>query len=175
MGGTSGAHGTHNCLQGAGLPPAAGAPPPLISDIRCPPTTSRHSVINKKLLHIPGFWIIFPLWHILRAYYLIFACSLALATLLLRYSGISKLTSTGLTSPVRTGSLSLLRKQMRANLNQVITSQSPWRVNPSFSFSIASPSSSEKTGSPSCCFFECRDMRENKIKQKVLFNFIIPF
>lgn len=69
------------------------------------------------------------------------------------YSGISKLSSTDLTHPLRTESLSLLRKQTHANLNQVITSQSPWSVNPSFSFSIASPSSSEKTGSRSCCLF----------------------
>lgn len=71
------------------------------------------------------------------------------------YSDISELSSTDLTSPVRTESLSLLKKQIRDNLNQGITSQSPWSVNPSFSFSIASPSSSEKTGSPSCCFLEC--------------------
>lgn len=79
-------------------------------------------------------------------------------------SGISKLSSTDLTSPVRNEQLSLLRNQWHANLNQVSTSQSPWSVNPSLSFSIASPSSSEKTGSPSCCFFECKryERKENK-------------
>lgn len=54
-GGTSGACGTRDCLQGAGLPPAAGAPPLLILGVACPPTTYRNNVINKKLLHIRGF------------------------------------------------------------------------------------------------------------------------
>lgn len=70
-GGTSG-------VAGGGASPSSWAPALQIWHIGCPPTAYRNYVINKKLLQIRGVWI-FPLWHILRAYYIIFACSLALA------------------------------------------------------------------------------------------------
>lgn len=144
-----------------GVGGASTCPTLLLVDIGHPPTTYGNRVINKKLLHIPGFWIICPLWHILRAYHLTFACSVALAR---SFSATLVFLNSLLEISLRTESHSSLRKQTCANRNQVMTSHSSWSVNPSFSFSIASPSSSEKTGSRSCCFFKRRryERKDNK-------------
>lgn len=71
-GGTSGACGT----PGGRTSSSSGGPTPSHG---CPSTAYRNHVINTKLLHIWGVWIIFPLWHNLRTYYLVFDCSLASA------------------------------------------------------------------------------------------------